>query len=70
MRLSIIGFSYKMLSYSVIHLKLLQNIVFKLSDKRNCLLFFFLLLEQDGGSSMTSALRNLSAAGSACVYVL
>lgn len=32
-----------MLSYSVINLKLLQNIVFKLSDKRKCLLFFFLL---------------------------
>lgn len=47
MRLSIIGFSYKMLSYSVINLKLLQNIVFKLSDKRNCLLFFLLVIKAE-----------------------
>lgn len=58
-----------MLSYSVINVKLLQNIVFKLSDKRNCLLFFFFLLERAGRSSMTSALRKLSAAGSACLCV-
>lgn len=58
-----------MLSYSAVNVKLLQNIVVKRFCQRNCLLFSFWLLEQNGRSSMTSALRKLSAAGSACLCV-
>lgn len=47
MRLSITGF-YKMLSYSVINLKLLQNIFLSSLIKETACFFFFFLLEQDG----------------------
>lgn len=66
LRLSIIAYSCKMLSYSVINLKLLQNIVFKLFLSEKQLAFFLLIIRTKWKIQHNFCPRELSAAGSVC----